>query len=680
MRLGLRNTQKGYAKMIKLEDLDQLAGQTFVLDTETNGLHWYEHGLIGVAIHCPKLNLTGYLPTCDYIEVDDGKPKAKKVWLGDYEINPATGRKRKQFVTQIEQKTKLIAHPNRAMMQPILDKLSAICNNPKTCVIAHNAKFDLHFCGLDLSTKPCMILDTSVMVHLVDSRQRKSLEAAEMNWLAGASKRTHLDKAPKGYPKDWPLEVTTAYAINDAIVTFQLCEILVSKMRELGLVKLFMAQMRFLRAMWSIERRGLLIDAEFSNQAIFELTDKMRVLETKLQDAAGNDFNWRSSKQLSEAIYGGLGVDKPTIVGNSKAAQKVSNAATSAFALAEADHPLKDLILDLREVDKLIKNLQSYLELSQFDGAIHTSFNLTGAVTGRLSSSEPNIQNVASTKRKRDSESSGTTREGAYNTRNAFIARPGHTFIAADHAQQEIRMLAFLAQEPTMLAILRDKTKDIHMANAIHAWGDCGPELNAVHRTWAKSISFALPYGMSRESMEVNLVNQGIAPEKAGKIFDDYFGAFPGLQPWMNEITERINRQGFIRYWSGRYWRPEYPNDAYKGVNAVIQGGCADIVALAVARGQAVVTAQEWGSIVSIIHDEIIFEIADQYVATALPVIASVMQVEDALNIPFVAELKIGQSYGSLQDIAVPAISVDWKNLVGEGCKLNEYSITGAIN
>lgn len=666
--------------MIKLEDLDQLAGQTFVLDVETDGLHWYEHGLIGMAIHCPKLDLTGYLPTCDYVEVADGKPKEEKVWLGDYEINPGTGRKRKQFVTQVKQKTKLIAHPNRAMMQPILEKLSVICDDPKTCIIAHNAKFDLHFCGLDLSTKPCMVLDTSIMVHLVDSRQRKSLEAAEMNWLAGASKRSHLDKAPKGYPKDWPLETTTAYAVNDAIVTYQLCEVLVARMRELGLVKLFMAQMRFLRAMWSIERKGLLIDKAFSERAITELTDKMQVLEIKLQDAAGNDFNWRSTKQLSEAIYDGLGVDKPVITGNSKAAQKVSDAATSAFALAEADHPLKDLILDLREVDKLIKNLQSYLELSSFDGAIHTSFNLTGAVTGRLSSSEPNIQNVASTKRKRDSEVGGTKREGAYNTRNAFIARPGYTFIAADHAQQEIRMLAFLAQEPTMLAILRDKTKDIHLSNAIHAWGDCGTELNAIHRTWAKSISFALPYGMSRESMEVNLVNQGIAPEKAGEIFDDYFGAFPGLQPWMEKTTRQIERRGFIRYWSGRYWRPEYPNDAYKGVNAIIQGGCADIVALAVARGQAVVTAQGWGSIVSIIHDEVIFEIEDQYVAAALPVMASVVQVEDALGIPFVAELKIGQTYGSLSDIAVPAINVDWKNLVGSGCKLNEYSITGVIN
>ncbi len=665
--------------MLKLEDLDQLAGQVFVLDVETTGLHWYDHGLIGIAIHCPALDITGYLPTCDYIEVDDGKPKSKKVWLGDYEINPDTGRKRKAFVEQIEQKTKLIAQPNRAMIQPILEKLSAICNNPKTCIIAHNAKFDLHFCDLDLSNKPCMVLDTSIMVHLVDSRQRKSLEAAEMNWLAGASKRSHLDKAPKGYPKDWPLEVTEAYAVNDAIVTFQLAEILVSKMRELGLVKLFMMQMRFLRAMWSIERKGLLIDKEFSQQAIIELQSKLEEMETRLQDAAGSDFNWRSSKQLSETIYDGLGVDKPEVpAGNSKAASKISPAATSAFALAEADHPLKDLILDLREADKLIKNLQSYLELSQSDGAIHTSFNLTGAVTGRLSSSEPNIQNVASTKRKRDSESGGTKREGAYNTRNAFIARPGYTFIAADHAQQEIRMLAFLAQEPTMLEILKDKTKDIHLQNAIHAWGDCGPELNAIHRTWAKSISFALPYGMSRESMEVNLVNQGIAQEKAGEIFDDYFGAFPGLQPWMNVTQEKINRQGFIRYWSGRYWRPEYPNDAYKGVNAVIQGGCADIVALAVTRGQAIVTAQIWGSIVSIIHDEVIFEIKDEYVTDALPVLASVMQVEDALGIPFVAELKIGQSYGSLSDIAVPAINVDWRKLVGEGCKLDEYSITGA--
>lgn len=663
--------------MLELNDLKKLAGQVFVLDVETNGLHWYEHGVIGVAIHAPRIDVSGYLPTCTYQDVADGKPKTSKVWTGDYEINPATGRKRKQWTTQTVQAMRKEAIPDPDQLAPISALLLDAANDPNTCIIAHNAKFDLHMLGLDLFNLPCKLMDTSIMVHLINSNNRKSLAAAEDHFLGGASKRAHLDAAPKGYPKDWPLDVCAAYAINDAVVEWQLAEELTKHLRKLGLVNLFWQQMRFLRAMWQIERKGLLIDAEFSNQAIIALTDRMRDLEAQLQDAAGSDFNWRSHKQLSEAIYDGLGVDKPVIEGNSKAAQKVSDSATSAFALAEANHPLKELILDLREVDKLIKNLLSYLELSQADGAIHTSFNLTGTVTGRLSSSDPNVQNIASQKRKRDSVTAGVTREDEYNTRNAFIARPGYTFIAADHAQQEVRLLAILAQEQNMLAVLNDPTKDLHLQNAITIWGDCGEELNKIHRTWAKSISFALPYGMSEDSMKMNLAASGVPPERVDKVYADYFDAFPGLKPWMEQVTRSIEANGYIRYWSGRIWRTVWPTDAYKGVNAVIQGGCADLVSLAVSRLQAVLQAQGWGSVVSIIHDEIIAEIKDEYIADALPVIAAIMEVPDALGVPFAAECKVGTRYGAMTTVSAPRINVDWGTLIQNGSKINEYAITG---
>lgn len=485
---------------MRIEDLASLKGQTFAIDTETTGLHWWRDAVIGISIHCPALNISAYLPTCDYVEVRVPAGRAKKAWHGDYEPTlTRTGKpsKRKKYVLEQAFRVETRAIPNHSLIEAARAFLLSVANDPKTCMIFHNSRFDCHMLNLDLLGKPCLVLDTSVMVHLYDSRLHKSLADAERVFLGTKSKRSHVLKAPKGLSKKmylWPLDVLTDYAVNDAIVTYQLAETLLPKLRGLQLTDLLRSDMEYSKVLWQIERRGVMLNPLFCHSAMEAFANNLTLMEQELQETVGYDFNWRSNPQLSKALYDDLNIAKPKNpfededgVDRSRFAfkGKYNKYCTSSFLLMEkANHPLGGLILDMREAAKLRKTVDKYLELMDDQQVLHTNYNLTGTRTGRLSSSNPNVQNVASQHRVRETQSAysgGAIRQEEYNLRQAFVARPGYTYVSIDHAQQEQRLFAILAQEPIMMEALRQR-KDIHLMIALAVWGDCGPERNKLHR------------------------------------------------------------------------------------------------------------------------------------------------------------------------------------------------------
>lgn len=481
--------------ILQVEDLKKLKGQVFSFDTETTGLRWYQNGMIGVCVNCPAIDMKGYIYTCTYEQVPTGKVSKKKVWTGDYEISATTGRKIKKWDIVVEVKAQLTAVPVLSLVDEVKTIMADVVSDPKTVIILHNAKFDLHFAALDLYNAPCKLMDTSVMVHLYDSRLRKSLEYCEKLFLGGSSKRSHVGKAPKGkHHLYWPPEVIADYGENDAVVTYQLMEVLMPKLRKLKMVKLFTMQMNYLKTLWRIERAGILLDTDFCHQAIEAFTHNLKMMEQDLYDTVGYEFNWQSTQQLSKAIYADMGIAKPVNpfadedgVDRSRMAHKgkYHGPCTSSFLLMEkGNHPLGPLIMSMRETSKLRKAVMGYMELTDCEGAVHTSFNATGTRTGRLSSREPNVQNIASEHRVRETQSvysGGGLRQHEYNLRQAFKAREGYTLVSLDHRQQEMRMFGILAQEPAMLEALRLR-KDIHLMIAIAVWGDCGDEVNKLHR------------------------------------------------------------------------------------------------------------------------------------------------------------------------------------------------------
>lgn len=657
------------------DDIRKCAGHPVVVDTETTGLEWWDKDVIGIGIHCPAAEISGYMPTCTYEMRPYGKPTKRKQWLGNYDYSRSTqGRKLMESV--IIYKERNVAIPDEDLAIEGKRAVYDMANNPNTVLIGHNLKFDAHFLDLLMYELPCKIVDTTVMVHLYDSRLKKAMDKAEAYFLGTNSKRGFVELA-KGesrlMPWNWDLHHLAEYCVNDCIVTMQLMETVGPELRKLKLLKLFSLQMDYMRVLQRIERRGLMLDFEFMKQSKTVLESNLEELQKDLFQTCGKEFNWRSNAQLSKAIYDDMGISKPENpfadadgVDRSRMAHvnKYNKYRTSSFILMEkGSHPLGGLILEMRECDKLIKFLDGYKELADDKRVMHGTFNITGTRTGRLSSSKPNLQNIPSSHRAREDTgvfSGGGTRTGEYNLRQAIISKPGYSLVSVDHRQQEMRMFGILAQEPVMIQALKNR-EDIHLKVALAVWGDCGQELNDLHREWSKAIGFGLIYGMTTGSLQYKLNKTA---EEAQQIAGQYWATFPRIQPWLNEVIRDCNDHGYVRYWDGRIWREDDPLKAYKGANAQIQGGAAGIMSVALVRADKVLAVQGWGGIASIIHDEALYEIRDECLEVAIPVLAKIMEVEDIFDLPFSTDIKIGKSYGTLEKpkFSFNHIDINWKD------------------
>lgn len=667
--------------MLTLEQLSRLEG-VVVLDVETTGLHWWEDSIIGMGFFHPASGEDGYFPTCEYQEEPYGAVRTKKTrtWAGEYYISPDTGRKRKVYeeFTETQQSTRSVAVPIPELVEAVQRCAQALANNPRVTILGHNLKFDAHFLNLDLWRCKAAIGDTTIMVHLWDSRLRKSLDECEKHFLGTSSKRSLVEEAKYSskykFPKYWPAEMVDVYCRNDCVVTAQLAEVLEPMLVGMELTPLYNLQMRFLRLLWNMEHVGMLVDIPQCQRSLEAFSASLKEMEQRLAEETGEEFNWRSNPQLSAALYEGMGIERPENpfadedgVDRTKFAHRgrYNKHATSSFLLMEkAQHPLGWLIMDLREADKLRKTTSSYIELADRNSVIHASFKPTGTRTGRLSCGEPNLQNIASDHRVRETQSvysGGGIRSEQYNLRRNFIARPGYRYVSLDHKQQEMRMFGILAEDDKMMEILASGM-DVHLGVALMVWGDCGEERNALHREWSKTIGFGLIYGMTTGSLQFRLNKTA---EEALALAEEYWGTFPRIQPFLRETIEEMHQYGYVRYWSGRIWREEEPDDFYKAANAQVQGGSADLMSLVAVRMQRVLDAQDWGNVVSIVHDELVLELREEVMEQAIPVLAKVMWAEDIFNLPFFCDLKTGPSYGELEKGSLDRDvirEIDWKD------------------
>lgn len=599
----------------------QCKGKRIAIDTETTGLRWWHHRLTTIGFHCPDAGIEGSIDSLD----------------------PEVAEKAKNNI--------------RTFLEP-------------SVAILHNAKFDLSFLDCDPNQTNWNILDTAVMIHLWDSRIPKKLEIAERMLLGTNTKRQHVDdesypqperidpatgKKKKGKPQIWewhPMK-RQLYCINDARVTYQFAEVLMPMLREFQLEKLLRKEMVYLKELYTIEHTGILLDPEFAGKAAMTLTRHLKGLEQKLYDSLGKTINWRSPKQLSAAIWEGLGIPRPINpfadadgVDRTKFAMrgKYNKTMTSSFLLVDkAKHPLGVLIASIREVYKLIKNTSQWLDLMDDNCVLHTNFNATGTRTGRLSSSKPNLQNVASTVRSMFSGEGATARSNEYNLRQAFVARPGKIILSIDYKQMEMRMFGILSQDPFMLKFLA-AGEDVHSQIALKVWGIA----DDTHRKWSKTIGFGLIYGMTTGALQFRL---DMTREEALKVTNDYWKEFPAIRPWLFAVIAECKKNKYLRYWSGRVWRETKENDMYKGANALIQGGCADLMSIAVIRCARWLKQQPegYGHIISIVHDEILFEVPPEDVERANKELSLIMQVPDLVGMPFYTDSKWGYSYGSLE-------------------------------
>jgi DNA polymerase-1 len=611
------------ARSLQPSDLWDINGGVVAIDVETTGLLWDRDEPVGLGIWCPARDICGYLTQDKLREAI----QVMKAW------------------------------------------------EPGTTVIGHNLKFDLHFLGISPRDESGQlrwrILDTTVMVHLFDSRLRKGLELCEQTFFAEDSKAQYLHSVPKksqGSMAGWPPAVLAAYCANDCRVTYNLAQELWPKLREMGLLELMGEQMEYLAFLWDVERHGLPMNLEILVETRKYLAEQRATLERALLTQLRlPNLDWRSPEALSHALYDHYGWERPknpflneqgVDVSRTKEKGKYNKTMTSGFVLAEkAKHPLAPIVLTLRETDTLDKLANSYQELVGADGFIHPSFNLTGTRSGRISASRPNVQNIPGEWRSRagiaafenllETSMGGaiddlTHREQRLNLRLAFAAPPGYTMLSIDYKQMEMRMFGILAQEPYMLSSLA-AGRDIHSEICRAVWGT----VDEMRREWSKAITFGLIYGMSMGSVQFKL---NMTPEEAHKLAQDYWDTFPRIKPWLKEVVLTCKRNKFLRYWSGRIWREDNPDLMYVGVNALIQGGCADLLSVAALRCDKVLREYGAGQVINLIHDELLFLLPTETLPELVPKLREAMMVPDLLDLPFFTDPKTGPSYGDMHE------------------------------
>jgi DNA polymerase-1 len=434
------------------------------------------------------------------------------------------------------------------------------------------------------------------------------------------------------------LDRATAYAAEDAEVTFELHRTLQPRIEANERLNYVYASIEIpvSKVLFEIERNGVLVDRDKLLQQSAELAQRLAALEAKAHELAGQPFNLGSPKQIGELFFGKLGL--PVI---KKTASGAPSTDEDVLAKLAEDYPLPKLLLEHRALSKLKSTYCDKLPASihPVTGRVHTSYGQAVAVTGRLSSSEPNLQNIPI-----------RTPEGR-RIREAFIAPPGAKIVSADYSQIELRIMAHISGDEGLLAAFA-AGEDIHRATAAEVFGVPRAEVTSDQRRTAKVINFGLIYGMSAFGLASNL---DIERDAAKLYIDRYFTRYPGVAKYMERTRAEAKRQGYVETVFGRrLWLAEInsPNGPRRqaaeraAINAPMQGTAADLIKL------AMIAVSDWlqrerlkTKLVMQVHDELLFEVPDGELELVKPQVPQLMCGVAQLKVPLVAEVGVGANW-----------------------------------
>ncbi len=410
----------------------------------------------------------------------------------------------------------------------------------------------------------------------------------------------------------------TEYAAEDADATLRLWQVLKPRLAAEHVLNVYETLERpLLRVLAHMERRGISIDRQVLSRLSGEFAQEAGGLEAEIRELAGEPINPGSPKQIGDILFGKLGLPGGT---KTKTGQW-STGARTLEDLAEQGHPLPQKILDWRQVSKLKSTYTDALPgfVNPATHRVHTSYALASTTTGRLSSSEPNLQNIP------------IRTEDGRKIRRAFIADAGHKLVSADYSQIELRLLAEIAGIETLRKAFRDGL-DIHAMTASEMFGVPVKDMPGEVRRRAKAINFGIIYGISA----FGLANQlGIAREEAGAYIRKYFERFPGIRDYIEETKTFARKNGYVKTLFGR--KCHYPDigasnasirsfNERAAVNARLQGSAADIIRRAMIRMEGALAQKKLSAQMLLqVHDELVFEVPDNEVEKTLPVVTAVM-------------------------------------------------------
>ena len=508
--------------------------------------------------------------------------------------------------------------------------------------IGHNIKFDMHFFAQVIGENAVFapVEDTAVISYVLDS----STHGHGMDELAEIFLQYQTIKYEEvcGSGRDKitfdKVELNKAldYAAEDADVTLRLYNVLKPRLFAEKLLNVYESFDRpLIPVLKDMEQQGIMVDAQALHRLSTDFEGRMRILETEIYNLAGEEFNLSSPKQIGEILFGKMGLKGKKTPGGAW-----QTGADVLEQLAEDGCELAQKILDWRALAKLKSTYSdALLELLDKNSRVHTTFSQIVANTGRLASSNPNLQNIPI-----------RTEEGK-KIRECFIARPGCKIISSDYSQVELRLLAAVADVKALKNAFAAGV-DIHAATASHVFGIPYDKVDANTRRHAKAINFGIVYGISAYGLARQI---GVAPEDAKAYIDAYFREMPEIKKYMDDTIAFARANDYVLTPFGRRCSIMGINDKNKrlaanaeraAINAPIQGGAADIIKLAMNRIPDELKKHGLKTKMLLqVHDELVFEAPENEVEEASKIIKAIMEGVVNLSVPFVAEVGVGDNW-----------------------------------
>jgi len=582
--------------------LEKLArADAFAFDTETTSIDYMKAKLVGLSFCC-EVGKAAYVPMAHNYE----------------------------------------GAPVQLAMEQVLSKIRPLLENPEKTIIGQNLKYDISVMARHGVSIKAKVIDTMLESYVLNSvASRHNMDDLALNYL-GLSTVHFEDIAGKGAKQltfnQIELDKAGHYAAEDADITFRLHQVLWPRLQAEGrLASVYQdIEIPLVPILSDVERGGVLLDEEQLKLQSRELEKRLHELEQEAYGLAGEEFNLGSPKQLQQIFFEKLGL--PVIKKTPKGQPSTAEPVLQELAL---DYPLPRVIMEYRGLSKLKSTYTDQLpkQIAQSTGRIHTSYHQAVTATGRLSSSDPNLQNIPI-----------RTQEGR-RVRRAFIAPNGYKIMAADYSQIELRIMAHLSQDKGLIHAFNNGL-DIHKSTAAEVFGGSVSEVSDDHRRSAKAINFGLIYGMSAFGLSRQLsISRGAAQD----YIDLYFDRYPGVKDYMDRTRALAAEQGYVETIFGRrLYLPEIRASNFQrrqaaertAINAPMQGTAADIIKKAMIAVHGWLASSNLDTRMTMqVHDELVLEVPEGNVQEVASGVEKLMSGAVELCIPLVVEAGVGDNW-----------------------------------
>ncbi|MCK4427576.1 MAG: DNA polymerase I, partial [candidate division Zixibacteria bacterium] len=530
-----------------------------------------------------------------------------------------------------------------------IENLKKILEKKKIRKIGHNLKFDLEIFrryGIELKG---IHFDTMIASYLLNPSFRQhnlnhlALEHLDHNMIP-ISELIGTGKKQKSFA-EVPIKDACVYSCEDADFTLRLKESFAPKLSLLSLEKLFFeVELPLIEVLAEMEMTGVSIDTHHLKKMSHQLSKQLDDLTQQIYNLAGKEFNINSTQQLSKVLFEDLKLT-PVRKTEKKTAQSTD---IGVLEILAKEHPLPKILLDYRQLSKLKSTYIDALPalVNKRTGRIHTSFNQTVTATGRLSSSEPNLQNIP------------IRTDLGKQIRKAFVTKNSeYLFMSADYSQVELRILAHFSQDKTLMTAFR-KGEDIHNRTASEVFGVPLEKVTEEERERAKTTNFSIIYGVTAYGLSQST---GLTPQEAAMFIDIYFKRYPRVKSYIDEMIELARKQGFVTTLLGRRrYIPEIDNSNRQkrefaertAINTPIQGSAADLIkvvmidiAKELSEGSAFGGKGKKSKMILQVHDELVFEVSKDELDFVKEMVRDKMENTIQLNVPIKVDINVGENW-----------------------------------